>query len=389
MTRIAILPYGPSDSVNALVAGLTEALPNNRIVKLRREGSTFQGRQGDLIIDWGNSNLNAGQFDRIVGNGRKLNSPSQIASASNKVNTFRQFADANVPTVDWTTERAVAQRWFDAGEVVYARTRLQGHSGEGIVVCTTQDLPDLGDVQVDRQTLIRAPLYTKGITEQRREFRVHVMNGQIIYTQQKKRVDDYRNNPNYSNIVRNHHTGWIYATQNIAINAAGRAAAIAAVQATGLDFGAVDIITRGNNAWVLEVNTAPGLSGTNLTNYVEHIAAIFEGREVRNVVAEEGQVAEAGLEALQQEIAQEVAPVEPQRPAPQREPAAARAVAPAPARGQQARPVDGCYYVAEVEGLEPARTVVRYVGQTNVFYAVGWEVPIQPTAVNIIRHLEL
>jgi glutathione synthase/RimK-type ligase-like ATP-grasp enzyme len=46
--------------------------------------------------------------------------------------------------------------------------------------------------------------------------------------------------------------------------------AIKAVQALGLDFGSVDVIwnERHSLPYVLEVNTAPGLVGTTVTNFV-------------------------------------------------------------------------------------------------------------------------
>jgi D-alanine-D-alanine ligase-like ATP-grasp enzyme len=46
----------------------------------------------------------------------------------------------------------------------------------------------------------------------------------------------------------------------------------------GLDFGAVDIIyNEKNNRWVvLEVNTAPGLSGETLNRYVEMIKELVK-----------------------------------------------------------------------------------------------------------------
>ena len=41
------------------------------------------------------------------------------------------------------------------------------------------------------------------------------------------------------------------------------------MESIGLDFGAVDVIYNGhsNRAYVLEINTAPGLTGTTLDNY--------------------------------------------------------------------------------------------------------------------------
>ncbi|MNY81884.1 hypothetical protein D3C86_2236870 [compost metagenome] len=50
-----------------------------------------------------------------------------------------------------------------------------------------------------------------------------------------------------------------------------------AVNALGLDFGAADVIWNDHRkqAFVLEVNTAPGLTGTTLEKYAKALKEIF------------------------------------------------------------------------------------------------------------------
>ena len=383
---IAILPYGPSDSVRDLALAI--AATGTTSTRLRREGSTFRGRNGELIVNWGNSTIANGVMDTIRGNATLLNSPDAIRRASMKTDAFRLMHEQGVNTTEFTTDAAVAQQWMDDGALVYARTRLQGHSGEGIVMAHRR--PDTiegvgGAFQVVGE-LPQAPLYTKGITAQRREFRIHVMNGTVTYVQQKKRENNWRDNVNYSNVVRNYHTGWIYATSGIQPNDAALNGAMAAVGALGLDFGAVDVITRGNDAWVLEVNTAPGLSGTNLETYTTNFLRIHRGEQpIRWTpganVAEADEVVDAELEVLAQEIANEVAPVAP-RFDPQE--AAGRVVPEAPAVPavlRQARPVaqdvgalvDKAFYFATING---ERTVVQYEAGIRQFFMIGIDVPM-------------
>jgi D-alanine-D-alanine ligase-like ATP-grasp enzyme len=56
-------------------------------------------------------------------------------------------------------------------------------------------------------------------------------------------------------------------------------AAIKAVSAVGLDFGAVDFGTdKEGNVWLLEVNTSPGLQGmsASIAAYREHLRGLLK-----------------------------------------------------------------------------------------------------------------
>ncbi|MGL5564247.1 MAG: hypothetical protein ACRDC4_00770 [Plesiomonas sp.] len=422
---IAILPYGPSDSVRDLADAISAA--GTTATRLRREGSTFRGRQGELVVNWGNSTIVAQTLQTITGAARLLNSPEAIRRASMKTDAFAAMGAAGVNQVEYTTDRGQAQRWVDEGALVYARTRLQGHSGEGIVMChrDPQTIDGVGGAFQVVEALPQAPLYTKGITAQRREFRIHVMNGVVTYVQQKKRENNYRENPNYSNVVRNYHTGWIYATSDVQPNDAALAAAVAAVQALGLDFGAVDVITRQNDAWVLEVNTAPGLSGTNLETYTNNFLRIHRGEEPVRWVPRRAQEVEQELEVLAEEAAadenfalpadpvempvEEVARERVQaraaeaaiRPAPRANPEVQEAIqelaqqagavpADRPRRAPRreeavAALVDKAYYFATVN---EERTVVQYEAGPRVFFMIGFDVPIPVGDVRIISRIE-
>lgn len=424
--RIAILPYGPSDSVTALVDALRENVDaNTTVTKLRTEGSTFRGRRDDVLVNWGNSSVDMQKFTRIQGlidPEFVLNHPQSIANASNKKKSFDLMSDHGVKLVEFTTNKEDAQAWVDAGSLVYARTKLQGHSGEGIVAVHKQPetVVAAGAAFPVNNVLPNAPLYTKGITVQRREFRIHVFGGEIVYVQQKKRTNDYQNNPNYSNVVRNYHTGWIYATNEIRPNEASLEEAKKAVEALGLDFGAVDVITRGEEAWVLEVNTAPGLQGTTLEVYRDAIknkmnraaqipytarmgarneAPVNEGGneqpEVRLVEAiaqnqpapvpnqnplpvndiEAGGLLQRVEVPVQAEPARPVEPVVPAAPPADRAP---RQAGPRPQIGLE----DGKFYFGTVNGV---RTVLQYNRGMDCFFMVGWDVPLPKNEVTEVR----
>ena len=141
-------------------------------------------------------------------------------------------------------------------ELWVARTNLQGHSGEGIYI-------------LDKNTpMVNAHLYTQYI-KKKYEYRIHVFRSDIIHIQQKrKRLEFELEDPNP--YIRNLDNGWIFACNDIVIPTNDvLTQSLKVIPALELDFGAVDIIwnEHQNKAYVLEVNTAPGLTGTTLIKY--------------------------------------------------------------------------------------------------------------------------
>ena len=73
-------------------------------------------------------------------------------------------------------------------------------------------------------------------------------------------------------MVRNRNNGWVFCRSNLDRIPDNESIAIQAVEAAGLDFGAVDIIrTPNRESIVLEINTAPGLEGETLVSYTNAI----------------------------------------------------------------------------------------------------------------------
>lgn len=261
---IKIFPYKMG---SASARRLTEALraADLRTVRVKPNGS-YKPRAHHLIINWGNSKTP----EWLVGNASFLNSIDSVALASNKLRAFRRLQEEHVPIPEFTTEPEVAANWLENGYTIVARTILNGHSGAGIHLMNQETAVTNGVTRV-----VPAPLYVKYM-KKKHEYRVHVFNGTVIDVQQKRRRSDYTGL--IDNQIRNHHTGWIYARENLEYDKALNAVAIAAVGALGLDFGAVDIIwnERQKQGYVLEVNTAPGLEGTTLQKYVNAINSFVD-----------------------------------------------------------------------------------------------------------------
>ena len=178
------------------------------------------------------------------------------------------FARSNVETVPWTTHLANAQEWCDLGYTVFARKILNGHSGNGIV--------EMNAGEPSYST--NARLYTL-YKKKKHEFRLHVINGRVIDVQRKGLSQEFRGREDINWKVRNLQNGFIYARNDVDIADRAKIYAIQAVSALGLDFGAVDMIYSSEDRcyYVLEVNTAPGLSGTTLENYRQAFAAMEQG----------------------------------------------------------------------------------------------------------------
>lgn len=240
--RYRVLPYRQGSRG---ARELADAI-GGRVLKLTR--SNYVPRVGDVIINWGNTDPPAFAGARVVnGNG--------IRQASNKKTFFESVHrhDPDIIPAFWTSRADIPA---DAYPVV-CRTVLAGHSGEGIVIA---DNPE---------QLVPAPLYVKYIKKQD-EYRVHVgrvgPDFTVIDVQQKKRRQEYEN-PNWK--VRNLANGFIYAREGVEPPACVLDVARRALACVDLDFGAVDVIynAASNRAFVLEINTAPGITGTTVDNY--------------------------------------------------------------------------------------------------------------------------
>ena len=215
-------------------------------------------RAAHTIINWGSGD--APNWD-VEGARRILNHPYYVRGASNKLTAFQALEAAGVSIPEFTDNWATADDWMQQeGYKIVVRHKLHGHSGDGIELCShnngVQDLPN-------------APLYVKYIKKQD-EYRVHVFNNTVIDIQMKRKKREVENEEiDYQ--VRNHASGWVYCRDNLNPPESIRSDAISAVVALGLDFGAVDIIynKHQDKSYVLECNTAPGLSGTTLEKYVQ------------------------------------------------------------------------------------------------------------------------
>jgi glutathione synthase/RimK-type ligase-like ATP-grasp enzyme len=249
MAKVFIAPYKMgSESAKALSQEIGA-------LRIRNERSKFKGNPNKVVINWGCSKLS----DEAM-KCRVINHPDAVSIAANKLKFFNKINEVGgVRVPETTTDKAVVQDWLRDGSSVVCRTILNGNSGAGIVLVEPGD-----DVEV-----VNAPLYVKYVPK-KQEYRVHVRGGEVVDVQRKaRRKETPDDQVNWK--IRNHDNGFIFARQDIDCPDDVKAQALGAVEAIGLDFGAVDVIfnEKAQQAYVLEVNTAPGLSGTTLEGYAK------------------------------------------------------------------------------------------------------------------------
>lgn len=248
--------YGYNQHSQSLKA-LSQTLLARRI---KTQGSKFRPKPTRAVINWGSSQCPYNPATL----GKLFNLPTAVAINANKLTSFQHLSAAcRMP--DWSVDKEEAYAWQMDGHAVMARKVLTGHSGEGIVYCGGEDeIPD-------------APLYTLYVPKAE-EYRVHLFRSTAsFFVQRKARKKDVEK-PNWR--IRNLPNGFIYATDPATVGtlpADVLLQARAAFEHSGLDFGAIDVVwnQKKGEAYILEINTAPGLTGHTLEFYTNSFKEVL------------------------------------------------------------------------------------------------------------------
>jgi len=259
-----IYSYNPKSASAKELAG---ALGVKRI---KHEGSTFKGGPRATVINWGSSSL---QDLPLVGT--VLNNPEYVQIASNKRLAFSIFANSNVIVPQYSESKEWARDLLNRGSTVVGRKILNGHGGAGIVIFEPEHDDNWDEINDCR-------LFTMYIPK-KEEWRIHCMKDGDggIYTigiQRKGLSSEFAGRDDINWKIRNLANGFIFV-RNDGVRPHNRviSEALKAIQALNLDFGAVDVIWNEKSAmaYVLEVNTAPGLTGTTVTEYADAFRRII------------------------------------------------------------------------------------------------------------------
>ena len=176
-----------------------------------------------------------------------------------KISQYRWFEENNIPALEFTTEARVVQEWIEEGHTVFGRKLLNASCGNGITVISPDD-----------EAFVSCPVYTK-YKKKKREFRIHVFKDQVVSIVEKKKRKEFAGERDTK--IRNLANGYVFC-QTVENEPEGlRSLALAAAQVSPSDFRGVDIgyNERNDELFVIEVNSAPGIEGTNLIKYVEKV----------------------------------------------------------------------------------------------------------------------
>lgn len=174
-----------------------------------------------------------------------------------KLAQFKWFAAQEIPALLFTVSIDTARGYVENGHVVFGRKLLNSSCGKGIVVMQTVD------------QVVPCPVYTI-YRKKKREFRVHIFKDKVVAVKEKKQRADW-DGPRDTKI-RNLANGYVFCTCDN--EPAGlRELALKAAPVVASDFAGVDIGYNEhlNELFVIEVNSAPGIEGSNVEAYANAI----------------------------------------------------------------------------------------------------------------------
>lgn len=185
-----------------------------------------------------------------------------ISNSTNKMKMRFAFEKAGVPMPKLYSYEKAKELTADGTQLVGRSTHHM--KGRGFWLVKTPDEVD----SAWRGTRIKQPAtHFMEYIEADKEVRVHIFNGKSIRMTEKKYEGETGCHRDYTTVKP---TGDKRERKLV------RRAAKKAVKALGLDFGAVDILVRDGQPFVLEVNAAPGLGGTMPQVYAKAIKEWYE-----------------------------------------------------------------------------------------------------------------
>lgn len=187
----------------------------------------------------------------------------------NKLSQYKYFKDKNISSFEFTTDRNQAQAWVTEGFTVVGRETLNGQAGAGIKLFST-------DNPADSHVVTPCQVYTK-YKPKKREFRVHIFKDKVVGIVEKRKRNDWEGASDSR--IRNLANGYVFCQEvqlTAQLKAKIEAVSLAARKVcSGSHFCGVDVGYNQlhDDVFIIEVNSAPGIEGSNVDHYKQAILA--------------------------------------------------------------------------------------------------------------------
>jgi hypothetical protein len=254
MKRIVLYPFSTkSEGYELLRDTLRKMLGQDAVLGVFADGK-YKPKPNDLIVDWGFSKTPI--WAATAPKDQILNKWERVSTAVNKIESFIRFRHNGVNCPDFTTNVNEAAYWVGQGVPVVQRSKVSSSKGKGASVAHKPAEFDAG-----------CPLYTKMIPK-KKEYRVHVFRGIVIDAHEKVYLGSDPKEFEIMFTVGENDSKWQWNRSGVILTPKVVVESVKAVNALGLDFGGVDVVTDATGrAYVLEVNTAPWLGTTTVKYY--------------------------------------------------------------------------------------------------------------------------
>ena len=172
-----------------------------------------------------------------------------------KIEQYQFFAAQGLPALKFTTSQTEAQEWAKVS-VVVCRRLTRASEGKGITLAETPE------------QVVLAPVYTE-YRKKKKEFRVHVFKDQVVQVLEKRKRKEFTGERETK--IRNTANGYVFCSENVVEPEGIRELALKASKVTNSMFKGVDIgfNEKLNELFVIEVNSAPGIQGSNVARYID------------------------------------------------------------------------------------------------------------------------
>jgi glutathione synthase/RimK-type ligase-like ATP-grasp enzyme len=179
-----------------------------------------------------------------------FNPISAIENTANKMKMKAIFSQAGVRSPKYFTNDEAGNNAImegHLGEKMFFKTPFHSR-GRGMVVYNTKE----------EAVTQQKEGYFEEAQISKREFRVHVMDGEVFHIDEKRPRDKsmkMKDRPE----IKNMNSGFKFREPRKEYPPEVLSESIKAVEALGLDFGAADVGLNNEGVWIYEVNTAPSL----------------------------------------------------------------------------------------------------------------------------------